>query len=62
MKYHAWGDGYGFSLLVGRGDGFTVWYESGGASVGVLTCNAHEDYELGEHLIRDRKPAPPGAR
>jgi hypothetical protein len=30
--------------------------------VGVLTCNAHEDYELGEHLIRERKPAPPGAR
>lgn len=62
VKYHAWGDGYGFSWLVDRDDGFTVWYESDGATVGVLTCNADADYELGEHLIKEKKPAPRGAR
>ena len=62
MKYHAGGDGYGFSRLVDRDNGVTVWYESAGATVGVLTCNADEDYELGEHLIKEKKPAPLGAR
>jgi 3-phenylpropionate/trans-cinnamate dioxygenase ferredoxin reductase component len=62
VKYHAWGDGYGSSRLVDRDDGFTVWYESDGATVGVLTCNADEDYELGGHLIKEKKPAPLGAR
>jgi NADPH-dependent 2,4-dienoyl-CoA reductase/sulfur reductase-like enzyme len=58
VKYHAWGDGYRFSRLVERDDGFTVWYESDGAAVGVLTCNADDDYDVGEHLIIERKPAP----
>jgi 3-phenylpropionate/trans-cinnamate dioxygenase ferredoxin reductase component len=58
VKYHAWGDGYQFSRLVERDGGFTVWYESDGTAVGVLTCNADDDYDLGEHLIMERKPAP----
>ena len=40
VKYHAWGDGFERSRLVARDDGFTVWYERGGAVVGVLTHNA----------------------
>ena len=35
-----------------RDGGFTVWYERDGATVGVLTLNADDDYELGESLIR----------
>ena len=58
LKYHAWGDGYQFSRLVDRDAGFTVWYESDGAAVGVLTCDADNDYDLGETLIMERKPAP----
>ncbi|MDT5095531.1 MAG: 3-phenylpropionate/trans-cinnamate dioxygenase ferredoxin reductase component [Mycobacterium sp.] len=58
IKYHAWGDGYQYSRLIQRDNGFTVWYESDGAAVGVLTCNTDEDYDLGEHLISERKPAP----
>lgn len=51
LKYHAWGDGYERSYLVERNGGFTVWYETGGAAVGVLTHDADDDYELAEHLI-----------
>jgi 3-phenylpropionate/trans-cinnamate dioxygenase ferredoxin reductase subunit len=58
VKYHAWGDGYGYSRLIEHENGFTVWYEFDGATVGVLTCNADDDYDLGEHLISERKPAP----
>ena len=58
VKYHAWGDGYESSRLLQRPDGFTVWYESGGAAVGVLTYNADDDYDLGERLISERRPAP----
>jgi 3-phenylpropionate/trans-cinnamate dioxygenase ferredoxin reductase subunit len=62
VKYHAWGDGYERSRLLSRPDGFTVWYESGHESekavVGVLTHNADDDYDLGERLILERKPAP----
>ncbi|GAC1409434.1 MAG: FAD-dependent oxidoreductase [Mycobacterium sp.] len=58
VKYHAWGDGYDRSRLLERGDGFTVWYEADGAAVGVLTCNADDDYELGEQLIGARAPVP----
>ena len=58
VKYHAWGDGYDHSRLIDREDGFTVWYERGGATVGVLTLNADDDYELGETLIKDRRPVP----
>ncbi|WP_159234702.1 NAD(P)/FAD-dependent oxidoreductase [Mycolicibacterium vanbaalenii] len=58
LKYHAWGDGYERSRLIAHGDGFTVWYESGGVAVAVLTCNADDDYELGEGLIRAGAAAP----
>lgn len=58
VKYHAWGDGYQSSRLLSHDDGFTVWYETDGAAVGVLTSNADDDYELGETLIADRRPAP----
>ncbi|WP_264068952.1 hypothetical protein [Mycolicibacterium komossense] len=50
LKYQAWGDG------------FTVWYETAGVAVGVLTYNADADadadYDLGERLIAERKAAP----
>ena len=58
LKYHAWGDGYERSRLRDHPDGFTVWYESGNAVVGVLTYNADDDYEIGERLIAERRPAP----
>jgi 3-phenylpropionate/trans-cinnamate dioxygenase ferredoxin reductase component len=58
LKYHAWGDGYERSELRDHPGGFTVWYESGDAAVGVLTYNADDDYELGEQLIAERRPAP----
>ena len=58
LKYHAWGDGYEDSRMLHHDDGFTVWYESGGATVGVLTLNADDDYDLGERLIKDGAPAP----
>ncbi len=47
LKYHAWGDGYERAHLRERGDGFSVWYEADGATVGVLTYNADDDYDRG---------------
>jgi 3-phenylpropionate/trans-cinnamate dioxygenase ferredoxin reductase component len=58
LKYHAWGDGFERSRLVERDDGFTIWYESAGTTVGVLTHNADDDYDRGEDLIRRRAPIP----
>jgi 3-phenylpropionate/trans-cinnamate dioxygenase ferredoxin reductase subunit len=58
LKYHAWGDGYEHSRMLEHRDGFTVWYQSGDAAVGVLTYNADDDYELGERLIAERRPCP----
>ena len=58
VKYHAWGDGYQHSRLLERDDGFTVWYEADGKAVGVLTCNADDDYELGGRLIEAGEPVP----
>lgn len=58
LKYHAWGDGYERSRMLDHGDSFTVWYDSGNAVVGVLTYNADDDYDLGERLIVERRPAP----
>ncbi len=60
VKYHAWGDGYQTSRLLLHDDGFTVWYESDGATVGVLTLNADDNYDLGERLIKEGRPAPMG--
>jgi NADPH-dependent 2,4-dienoyl-CoA reductase/sulfur reductase-like enzyme len=58
VKYHAWGDGYEHDRVSDASDGFTVWYSSGGSAVGVLTFNADDDYEAGEQLISDGRPAP----
>lgn len=58
VKYHAWGDGYDDSRFVEHDDGFTVWYTADGVTVGVLTYNADDDYDRGEELITQRKPAP----
>ncbi|WP_246397956.1 NAD(P)/FAD-dependent oxidoreductase [Mycobacterium vicinigordonae] len=58
LKYHAWGDGFERSRLIDHPDGFTVWYESGGATAGVLTFNRDDDYDLGERLISESRPAP----
>jgi 3-phenylpropionate/trans-cinnamate dioxygenase ferredoxin reductase component len=58
LKYHAWGDGFERCRLLNRSDGFTVWYESGNAVVGVLTHNADDDYDLGERLIAEHRPPP----
>jgi 3-phenylpropionate/trans-cinnamate dioxygenase ferredoxin reductase component len=58
VKYHARGDGYQRSRLLERDEGFTVWYENDGAAVGVLTCNADDDYELGGRLIKAGAPVP----
>ncbi|OBA80331.1 pyridine nucleotide-disulfide oxidoreductase [Mycobacterium sp. 1164966.3] len=58
VKYHAWGDGYERSRMLEHPDGFTVWYESENAVVGVLTYNADDDYDLGEQLIAESRPAP----
>ena len=57
VKYHAWGDGYDRAKLIERVDGFTVWYERDGVTVGVLTHNADDDYERGEALIEDARPS-----
>ncbi|MCW2685294.1 MAG: NAD(P)H-nitrite reductase [Mycobacterium sp.] len=59
-KYHAWGDGHQHSRLIERDGGFTVWYESDGVAVGVLTMNADDDYDRAEDLIRQGKPVPVG--
>ncbi|AFM15644.1 NAD(P)H-nitrite reductase [Mycolicibacterium chubuense NBB4] len=58
VKYHAWGDGFDRCRLVEHDGGFTVWYEADGATVGVLTYNADDDYDEGEELISAGKPAP----
>jgi hypothetical protein len=41
-----------------RPDGFMVWYETDDAVVGVLIDNADDDYDLGERLIVEQRPAP----
>ncbi|WP_342751337.1 NAD(P)/FAD-dependent oxidoreductase [Mycolicibacterium hodleri] len=58
VKYHAWGDGYDVSRVAERDGGFTVWYEADGTAVGVLTCEADDDYDHGETLIAQRRPTP----
>ena len=59
LKYAAWGDGFDEARLIDHGDGaFTVWYGRDGATVGVLTHEADQDYERGRRLIEDRQPVP----
>jgi hypothetical protein len=56
LKYCGWGTGYEHSRLVDHRNGFTVWYESGGEVVGVLSLNADEDYRLADQLVRAQTP------
>lgn len=63
LKYAAWGDGFDTAKLVERDGGFpegsfTVWYQRDGVTVGGLTYNNDDDYELAEKLVADHKPAP----
>ncbi len=56
LKYCGWGTGYEHSRLVEHRNGFTVWYESNGEVVGVLSLNADEDYRLADQLVRSHTP------
>jgi NADPH-dependent 2,4-dienoyl-CoA reductase/sulfur reductase-like enzyme len=56
LKYRGWGTGYEHSRLVEHRNGFTVWYESGGEIVGVLSLNADDDYRLAGKLVRSHAP------
>ena len=56
LKYRGWGAGYEHTRLVEHRDGFTVWYESGGEAVGVLSLNADDDYRLADQLVRSHAP------
>ena len=52
LKLSAWGDGWERDHLVEhQGGGFTVYYEAGGACVGVLTHEADDDYDLAQELV-----------
>ena len=63
LRYAAWGDGYDTAQLVEHnGGGLTAWYTRGGATVGVATHEADQDYELGRQLIERGEPAPVTAR
>jgi 3-phenylpropionate/trans-cinnamate dioxygenase ferredoxin reductase component len=63
LKYAAWGDGFDEASLVDHGGGsFTVWYSRDGVAVGVLTRDADNDYERGQHLIEQGRPVPGAAR
>ncbi len=55
LKYRGWGVDYDHARLVEHGDGFTVYYESDGDLVGVLTLNADDDYR--QVVIRRRGAA-----
>jgi NADPH-dependent 2,4-dienoyl-CoA reductase/sulfur reductase-like enzyme len=56
LKYCGWGTGYEHSRLVEHHNGFTVWYESAGEVVGVLSLNADDDYRLADQLVRSHTP------
>lgn len=51
LKYRGWGS-YETCRLVDNHNGFTVWYESDGEVVGVLTLNADKDHHRAEELLR----------
>jgi 3-phenylpropionate/trans-cinnamate dioxygenase ferredoxin reductase subunit len=56
LKYCGWGIGYEHSRLADHHSGFTVYYESAGDLVGVLTLNADDDYRLADQLLRSHAP------
>ena len=45
LKDRGWGNDYEDSTLVDHHDGFTVYYESAGDLVAILTLNADDDYD-----------------
>jgi 3-phenylpropionate/trans-cinnamate dioxygenase ferredoxin reductase subunit len=51
LKYRGWGN-YDTCRLVDNHNGFTVWYESDGEVVGVLSLNADEDHRRAGELLR----------
>jgi NADPH-dependent 2,4-dienoyl-CoA reductase/sulfur reductase-like enzyme len=52
LKYCGWGASYQHSRLVEHRDGFTVWYESDGEVIGVLSLNADDDFRQAGELVR----------
>lgn len=56
LKYRGWGLGYDNSRIDHHHNGFTVWYESDGEVVGVLTLNADEDHRRAGQLLRAGSP------
>ena len=54
LKYRGWGLGHERIRMVDHHDGFTVWYETGGDVVGVLTLNADDDLRRADELLRLR--------
>lgn len=56
LKYRGWGLGYDSSRIDDHHNGFTVWYESDGEVVGVLTLNADEDHRRAGQLLRAGSP------
>lgn len=52
LRYRGWGAGYDHSRLVDNHNGFTVWYESDGEVVGVLSLNSDDDYRHADELLR----------
>lgn len=62
LKYSAWGDGFDDAVPVHHEDGgLTVWYLTGGVTVGVLTSDADDDYDRGQELIAAGSSSPVGA-
>ncbi len=59
LKYAAWGDGFDEAVPVHhQNGGLTVWYLKAGATVGVLTHEADDDYDLGQSLVAAGSPPP----
>ncbi len=59
LKYAAWGDGFDDVRVIDHGEGaFTAWYARAGATVGVLTHDADEDYQRGRELVAAGAPPP----
>ncbi|RAV17033.1 NAD(P)/FAD-dependent oxidoreductase [Mycolicibacterium sp. GF69] len=52
LKYRGWGAAYDRARFVDHHTGFTVWYESDGDVVGVLTLNADEDHRRADEMLR----------
>ena len=52
LKYRGWGTGYDDCRFVDHHNGFTVWYQTDGDIVGVLTLNCDADYRHANDLLR----------